>query len=214
MKYKQLQSLDRRAVYELEKARNDDLELRIGCHVAEIADRGALVRCRDGKKLVRSQEAEKRGRVKPPGPRPERAHGRRKSGKLRMTITTVRTVRAPKMEGFVPAHFNVDSERRLITVRFDCEVTVQDVVQYLESLKANSAFAPDFSELVDLTKVMSSEVDFQAAMMLAHDVDPFSRKARRAFVAPRAATFGTVRMYQMARGERRQHRSFSYDGRS
>ena len=70
-----------------------------------------------------------------------------------MTTTTVRTVRAPKMEGFVPAHFNVDSERCLVTVRFDSEVTVQDVVQYFESLKANPAFEPDFSELVDLTQV-------------------------------------------------------------
>jgi hypothetical protein len=71
-------------------------------------------------------------------------------------------------------------------VRFDNEVTVRDVVQYLESLKANPAFEPDFFELVDLTQVMSSEVDFQAAMMWAHEVDPFSREARRAFVAPRA----------------------------
>ena len=82
------------------------------------------------------------------------------------------------------AHFNVDSEMRLVTVRFGNEVTVQDVVQYLESLKTSLAFEPDFSELVDLTQVMSSEVDFQAAMMLAHEVDPFSREARRAFVAP------------------------------
>jgi hypothetical protein len=46
-----------------------------------------------------------------------------------MTTTTVRKFRAPKMEGFVPAHFNVDSERRLVTVRFDSEVTVQDLVK-------------------------------------------------------------------------------------
>jgi hypothetical protein len=88
------------------------------------------------------------------------------------------------MEGFVSAHFNVDSERRLVTVRFGNEVTVQDVVQYIESQKTSLAFEPDFSELVDLTQVMSSEVDFQAAMMLAHEADPFSREARRAFVAP------------------------------
>ncbi|MGA7926223.1 MAG: hypothetical protein WCA20_09515 [Candidatus Sulfotelmatobacter sp.] len=86
-----------------------------------------------------------------------------------------------------------------MTVRFDNEVTVQDVVQYLESLKVDPAFDPDFSELVDLTQVMSSQVDFRAAMMLADEVDPFSRKARRAFAAPRAATFGTVRMYQVVR---------------
>jgi hypothetical protein len=105
------------------------------------------------------------------------------------------------MEGFVSAHFNVDSERRLVTVRFGNEVTVQDVVQYLESLRTSLAFEADFSELVDLTQVKSSEVDFQAAMMLAHKVDPFSREARRAFVAPMAATFRTIRMYQMARGD-------------
>ena len=66
-----------------------------------------------------------------------------------MTTTTVRTI-ALRMEGFVPARFNVDSERRLVTVRFDSEVTIQDVVQYLESLKTSLAFEPDFSELVDL----------------------------------------------------------------
>ena len=69
------------------------------------------------------------------------------------------------------------------------------------SVKTSLAFEPDFSELVDLTQVMSSEVDFQAAMMLAHEVDPFSQEARCAFVAPRAATFRTIRMYPMARGD-------------
>jgi hypothetical protein len=66
-----------------------------------------------------------------------------------MLTTTVRTVRALRMEGFVPVHFNVDSERRLVTVRFGNEVTVQDVVQHLESLKTSLAFEPDLSELVD-----------------------------------------------------------------
>lgn len=99
------------------------------------------------------------------------------------------------------ADFNVDSEKRLVTVRFGSEVTVQEVVAYLERLKADPAFESTFSELVDLTQVMSSEVDFRAAMMLAEDKDPFSHEARRAFVAPRAATIGTVRMYQMARGD-------------
>ena len=55
---------------------------------------------------------------------------------------------------FVPAHFIVDSERRLVSVKFDSEVTIQDVVQYLESLNASPAFDPDFSELVDLTQVI------------------------------------------------------------
>ena len=103
-----------------------------------------------------------------------------------MITTTVRSS-LRSLDGRVCASpLQSQSERRLVTVRFDSEVTVQDVVQYLESLKANPAFEPDFFELVDLTQVMSSEVDFQAAVMLAREVNPTSREARRAFVAPRA----------------------------
>jgi hypothetical protein len=99
------------------------------------------------------------------------------------------------------AHFYLDAEKHLVKVRFDSEVTVQDVLQYLESLKSNPLFDPNFDELVDLTDVTSSEVDFQSAMRLAHSADPFSWKARRAFVAARPAIFGIVRMYELARGE-------------
>ena len=99
------------------------------------------------------------------------------------------------------AHFKVDCSKRLVTVRFDSNVTVQDVREYLEKLKSDATFEATFSELVDLTQVVSSDLDFQAAMMLARDIDPFSREARRAFVAPRAATSVTVRMYQKARGD-------------
>jgi hypothetical protein len=84
-----------------------------------------------------------------------------------MLTTTVRTVRALRMEGFVPVDFNVDSERRLVTMRFGNEVTVQDVVQYRESLRTSLACEPDFSELVDnasheLASGFSSGHDFGA----------------------------------------------------
>jgi len=117
------------------------------------------------------------------------------------------------MEGFVPAHFNVDSERRLVTMRFDSEVTVQDVVQYLESLKANPAFEPDFSELVDLTQVMSSEVDFQAAMMLAHKVSVFAG-SETSFCGTQSSNLQDNTHVPDGTWGRRRHRSFSYHGRS
>jgi hypothetical protein len=101
----------------------------------------------------------------------------------------------------MPAHFSLDAEKHLVSVRFGSEVTVQDVIQYLQSLKADPLFEPTYNELVDLTDVKTSEVDFQSAMMLAHSLDPFSSKARRAFAAPRPAIFGIVRMYELARGE-------------
>jgi hypothetical protein len=99
------------------------------------------------------------------------------------------------------AHFSLDAEKHLVSVHFDSNVSVRDVMEYLERLKANPQFEPTYDELVDLTDVTNTEVDFESAMMLAHSVDPFSWKARRAFVAPIASVFGVVRMYELARGE-------------
>jgi hypothetical protein len=103
--------------------------------------------------------------------------------------------------GVMPAHFALDPEKRLVSVKFDSHVTVPDVLQYLENLKADLRFDPSFDELVDLTEVTNTDVDFQSAMMIANSVDPFSWTARRAFVAPRPGIFGIVRMYESARGE-------------
>jgi hypothetical protein len=100
----------------------------------------------------------------------------------------------------MPARFHVDAERRLVTVKFDRHVGVPEVLEYLEQLKADPAFDPEFAELVDLTQVVNTEVDFQAAMTIARDKDPFSRKAMRAFVAPTTETLESVRRYDMARG--------------
>jgi hypothetical protein len=100
----------------------------------------------------------------------------------------------------MPAHYHIDAERRLVTVKFDGQLRAHDIVQYLERLAADPAFDSEFAELADLTRVTDAEVDFQAAMMIARDKDPFSRKAMRAFVVPTADTLEKVRMYQMARG--------------
>jgi hypothetical protein len=73
-------------------------------------------------------------------------------------------------------------------------------VQYLESLKNCSAFVPEFYEFVNLTRVLDTEVDFEAVMIARGTRTRFREIPRRAFVAPRAATFGTVRIYEIARG--------------
>jgi len=95
--------------------------------------------------------------------------------------------------------FTIDPRIRLVSVKFEGNVEPKDVVGYLESLKADPLFEPGFSELVDLTEVLTSAIDFEAAMVLAHHVDPFSPTAKRAFVVSQPAIFGAIRMYQMAR---------------
>jgi len=99
----------------------------------------------------------------------------------------------------MPVRFHVDAERRLVTVKFDGHVGPQDIVEYLEKLLADPAFDSEFAELADLRQA-NTEVDFQAAMMIARDKDPFSRKAMRAFVVPTGETLDSVRKYLMARG--------------
>jgi hypothetical protein len=70
------------------------------------------------------------------------------------------------MEGFVAVHFDVDSERRVVTVRFGNEVTVQDVVQYLESLKTSLAFEPDFPR----TGGFNASHELGSGLSSGHDV--------------------------------------------
>ena len=100
----------------------------------------------------------------------------------------------------MPARFHVDAERRLVTVKFDRQVGLLEVVEYLDQLKADPAFDPEFAELVDLTQVVNTDVDFQSAMTIARDKDPFSRKAMRAFVTATTEIVESVHRYQMARG--------------
>jgi hypothetical protein len=100
----------------------------------------------------------------------------------------------------MPVQFTVDSSKRLVVCRVEGQITVRDLVGYFETLKGNPRFDSRFSELVDLTAVISSEVNYQSATMLA-SIDPFSHEARRAFAAPKSVVFGIIRMYQALREE-------------
>lgn len=100
----------------------------------------------------------------------------------------------------MPARFTLDPGKRVVSVRFEGLWSVRDVVEYFEDLRRNASFDSRFFELADLTEVVSSDVDFQSATMLAR-IDPFSRSGKRAFAATKAAIYGILRMYQMVRGE-------------
>jgi len=100
----------------------------------------------------------------------------------------------------MPARFTLDLGKRVVSVRFEGLWSVRDVAEYFEDLKRDNGFDSRFFELADLTEVVSSDVDFQAATMLSR-IDPFARSGKRAFAATKAAIYGILRMYQMVRGE-------------
>jgi hypothetical protein len=104
--------------------------------------------------------------------------------------------------------FTIDEDLKLVKVKFQQKVTVQDVKSYLQQLRDDPRFNTNYSELVDLTDVNQSEINFKIASDLARSADPFSHNARRAFAAPHAAVFGTTRMYQMIRQDEENMRCF------
>lgn len=91
----------------------------------------------------------------------------------------------------------VDSERHLVIVTFGRRLTLQDIQQYTQRLLANPSFEASFSEIVDLTQV--EEVDLQASefLKLADKVDPFSEKAKRAFVVRNSVQNHAARMHKV-----------------
>jgi len=108
----------------------------------------------------------------------------------------------------VAAHFSVDPRQHLVTVKFDGPVSLNDLETYMHRLRTHPAFDATFSELVDLTEVESSQLDYKAASLVARTMDPFSPLARRAFVAPRMVIFGIIRMYQLIRDDEINTRVF------
>jgi hypothetical protein len=101
-----------------------------------------------------------------------------------------------------PLDYLLNPTRRLISVKFRRKVQARDIERYASSLRAHPQFDPEFSEIVDLSEV--EEVDLQADefIRLADEVDPFSLKAKRAFVARNSVQTHAARMHKILRTQR------------
>jgi len=102
----------------------------------------------------------------------------------------------------MPVEHIIDSQRRLVVVRFGKKLTVRDVERYAAMLRANPLFRTTFSEIADLTQV--KEIDLQADefLRLADKIDPFSTEAKRAFVAQSSIQSHAARMHKILRTQR------------
>jgi hypothetical protein len=102
----------------------------------------------------------------------------------------------------LPARFEIDSEKRLVVVRFISEVTVQKITQYATDLQAHPAFRPTFGEIADLRKVREINLQADDFLRLADKIDPFSWEARRAFVVQNTLQSHAARMHRILRPKR------------
>ena len=98
--------------------------------------------------------------------------------------------------------FSIDKDRRLVVVKFEASVSVQEIARYVESLVAHPHFDPSFSEITDIRAVQYFDLEANDFLTLADQIDPFSLTAKRAFVAKTSGQNQAARMHKFLRPHR------------
>ncbi len=111
------------------------------------------------------------------------------------------STRADGAQRGTPAEHVIDRERRRVVVKFGKRLTAGDIQKYAFWLVANPSFAPDFSEIVDLSGVEDLDLQADDFIKLADQIDPFSPGAKRAFVAHNSVQNHAARMHKVLRPE-------------
>ena len=100
------------------------------------------------------------------------------------------------------ADFSIDKDRRLVVVKFEGNVTVQEIAKYVESLVAHPEFDTSFSEITDLRGVRHFDLQANDFLTLADQIDPFLLTAKRAFVVQTSLQNQSARMHKFLRPHR------------
>jgi hypothetical protein len=101
----------------------------------------------------------------------------------------------------LPNH-TIDIEKRLVSVTFQKKVTIAEIKRYAASLRMDPLFEPDFSEIADMRQVEELDLKADEFIRLADEIDPFSLKAKRAFVAGNSVQNHAARMHKILRSQR------------
>jgi hypothetical protein len=93
----------------------------------------------------------------------------------------------------MPVEYVIDKEKRLVITRAWDRVTYADFKAHQDRLLSDSGFDPNFRQLLDATKVTSSDITASDVRELTSR-PVFSPTSSRAFVAVNPAYFGIGRM--------------------
>ena len=95
----------------------------------------------------------------------------------------------------MPAKYRIDVARRLVLSRAWGVFTAQDLYDHYNSLAADPAFDPGFSQLVDLRDV--ERVDMEPSVIRRHALEYlFSSGTQRALVTSSDVEYHLARMYK------------------
>jgi hypothetical protein len=101
-----------------------------------------------------------------------------------------------------PPSYQVDSKKKLVSVKFLRKVTASDIENYARALRMDPRFHPDFSEIADLREVEELDLSPDEFIRLADSIDPFSLEAKRAFVVGNEVQHHAARMHKILRAQR------------
>lgn len=104
----------------------------------------------------------------------------------------------------MPADYKIDKQRRFVLSSGSGLLTSEDVLSHMNRISVDPDFDPNFSQLLDFTKV--TEVGFGPREVREFaERDIFAPHARRAFLVQNDLHFALARMFEIhreLRGER------------
>lgn len=103
------------------------------------------------------------------------------------------------------AHSNTDEsfefciypKKKLVVVTFGMRLTLAQIRQYVDALRADPSFVREFSEISDLRAVQDLDLQADEFLKLADQLDPFSPHAKRAFVVKTSTQHHAARMHKI-----------------
>jgi hypothetical protein len=92
--------------------------------------------------------------------------------------------------------FTIDVRSRLVIVTFEGQNTVQEIVGLSSQLRSHPDFDPEFSEILDCTRITQSSMPSDAIRSLARGESIYKPTSMHVVVAPRDHIFALARMGQ------------------
>ena len=102
----------------------------------------------------------------------------------------------PGTETEMPATYEIDKERRLVTTRLWGSVSEKEIYEHNEKLRTDPAFDPSYRQCADMSALTEVTVSTDMIRDTAND-QFFLPGTRRAFIASTDAVFGMARMYAL-----------------
>jgi hypothetical protein len=96
--------------------------------------------------------------------------------------------------------YSVDPAARLVCTSIYAPLTICDLIALANALRHDPSFDPTFDELLEVSPGSTADFPYAHVEQAATNVDPFSKRSRRAIVVHADVDYGVARMYEMLHG--------------